>query len=102
MSDYTVADLADDIANERDDFYDDLWNYGNPDHPQATVFGDAVFVNASTEYDEGRCGQSLVFRIGDRHFRKTGYYDSWAGGEWDGELEEVRPREKTIVVYDSI
>lgn len=35
-----------------------------------------------------------------QHFRKNGYYASHYGYDWDGELYEVKPVEKTITVYE--
>jgi hypothetical protein len=36
------------------------------------------------------CGPvDFVFKVGDRHFRKLGYEDSYNGKEWNGTLEEV-------------
>jgi hypothetical protein len=34
-----------------------------------------------------------------RYFRKDGWYASYDGGELDGDTSEVKPQEKTIVVY---
>lgn len=46
-------------------------------------------------------GDSLwvVFRVGDQLFRKSGYYNSWDGGYFDGDLEEVEPYEVTVTRY---
>lgn len=35
-----------------------------------------------------------------RYFRKDGWYASYDGGELDGDTSEVRPAEKTVVVYE--
>lgn len=35
-----------------------------------------------------------------RYFKKSGYYASYDGGYLDGDCLEVRPREKTITVYE--
>lgn len=35
-----------------------------------------------------------------RYFKKPGYYASYSGGYLDGNLIEVRPREKMITVYE--
>lgn len=49
--------------------------------------------------------QHMVFKVldfagGARFFKKTGYYSSFDGGEWDGDFEEVKPVEKTVTVYE--
>ncbi|QOI67572.1 hypothetical protein SEA_BEUFFERT_204 [Streptomyces phage Beuffert] len=56
-------------------------------------------VDASTDYDEGREERTMVVKIGDRYFQKTGYYDSWDSTYWDGRFVEVKPVEKTIIDY---
>lgn len=33
----------------------------------------------------------VIFKIGERHFRKSGTYSSWDADEWDGAFEEVMP-----------
>lgn len=48
--------------------------------------------------DEGSAA-SVVFEIDGRHFRKSGYYASHYGYDWDGDLEEVEPFEKTVTDY---
>ncbi len=41
-----------------------------------------------------------VIKLGDRYFRKEGWYASHDGGYLDGDLFEVEPVEKTITVYE--
>lgn len=35
-----------------------------------------------------------------RHFKRLGWYASYSGGELDGPTVEVKPTERTIVVYE--
>ena len=42
-----------------------------------------------------------VFKIGERFFRTNGYYDSWNGAEWHGDIEEVVPKEVVRVEYEA-
>lgn len=35
-----------------------------------------------------------------RFFKKPGWYQSYSGGELDGDTYEVRPREKMVTVYE--
>jgi len=46
----------------------------------------------------------LVFELGGSFYRLTGYYNSYDGSNWDeyGDLEEVKPVQKTITVYEKI
>lgn len=42
-----------------------------------------------------------VIKIGDRYFKRTGYYSSWDSSEYDSTVEEVEPYEKTVIRYRS-
>ncbi|AXG66282.1 hypothetical protein SEA_ANNADREAMY_197 [Streptomyces phage Annadreamy] len=64
-----------------------------------TKYGLVERVNADTDYDEGREERTMVVKIGDRYFQKTGYYDSWDSTYWDGRFVEVKPVQKTITDY---
>ncbi|XVU22559.1 hypothetical protein ACQPZJ_35565 [Actinoplanes sp. CA-054009] len=48
----------------------------------------------------------MIFEISDglftRYFRKTGYYYSYDGSNWDGGFSEVKPAQKTITVYEAM
>lgn len=37
----------------------------------------------------------LVLKVGDRHFRKNGWYASHYGSSWEGDFEEVEARPVT-------
>jgi hypothetical protein len=90
---------ANDSEDESEFYWDDLdGGYKSFDSP----FGRVEWIRTDSEYDEGRQDRDLIFSVGDRFFRKNGYYDSWAGGAWDGSLVEVRPREKMVTVYETI
>jgi hypothetical protein len=42
----------------------------------------------------------VVFRLGDQLFKKSGFYASHYGTDWDGPLVEVKPVEKTVTVFE--
>jgi len=44
----------------------------------------------------------VVFRVDGQVYRKTGYYQSHYGSEWDGPLEKVSPREVTRIEWDAL
>jgi hypothetical protein len=52
--------------------------------------------------DSYKTNIELIFRADGRLFRKTGYHQSFTGGDWDGAFEEVREAEKTVKFYESI
>lgn len=43
----------------------------------------------------------VVVKLDDRYFRVDGYYSSWDGGELDGELEEVVPKEVKKIEWET-
>lgn len=47
---------------------------------------------------------AIVLRVEDsettRYFRKEGSYDSWEGGDWDGDFEEVAPKPVERIEYE--
>ena len=76
--------------------------YGTP--VDVKLQGERVTLTTVDDYGGEGKGDDLwvVFTAGTQLFRKSGYYASGYGYEWDGELEEVRAVEKTIIVYESI
>jgi hypothetical protein len=46
----------------------------------------------------------VVFSVTDwgvtRHFRMDGWYASYSGAEFDGDLKEVAPKQKVITVWE--
>lgn len=43
-----------------------------------------------------------VFKVDGKTYRKHGYYQSHYGSEWDGYIEEVKPREVTRIEWDAV
>jgi hypothetical protein len=64
--------------------------------------GRLEFVEGYSGGEGGGSNVYSVFKIGDQYFKKTGYYASHYGTDWDGSIYEVVPQEKTITVYKSI
>lgn len=77
-----------------------LDSYG--DNPNDTIdlegFGTIEFVDHFGGEGQGD-DYWTVFRIGDRYFRMDGWYSSYEGHEYDGELDEVYPKEVTRTEY---
>jgi hypothetical protein len=44
----------------------------------------------------------IVFDIQGTLYRAKGTYTSYVGSDWEDELEIVEPKEKTIIVYESV
>ena len=56
-------------------------------------------------YSGGEGGGSnvyAIFAIGNQFFKKTGYYASHYGTDWDGDIHEVVPQQKTVTVYSVV
>lgn len=62
-------------------------------------FGTLEFVEGYTGGEGGGSDAYVVFKLGDRYFKKEGYYASHYGTDWDGRLYEVEPYEKTVTFY---
>jgi hypothetical protein len=71
-------------------------------------------VDSKTDYDTGDIDHDsyygelpqgtefdtfLVFQVGDAYFKKTGTGDSYGHISWDGELTNVTPVEKVVLVW---
>ena len=83
-------------------FFSYLWDETSSGESLNTKYGPATLVEKSTDYDEGRRLQGIIFKIGDRHFKKYGFYDSWDTTTWDGVLVEVKPVQKVVTTYKTL
>lgn len=81
-------------------FYESLWD-GEVSQLE-TPHGLVKRLDSSTDYEDGLEQRIMILQIGDRFFKKVGYYNSWDSSNWDGSLTEVRPREKTVTVYEAL
>jgi hypothetical protein len=79
--------------------------YLERDEPFALLLdGKPVIVRtvAKSRLGEGATDVWVVVDIEGRHFRKSGYHLSHDGTYWDGTIEEVKPRQAVVTVYDTI
>jgi hypothetical protein len=95
---YTAEQIDDAIkakyASYPDEFFDTL--------ERREVYLPAIdeFAEYVKDYEPDSAGDRwILFKIGDQHFRKYGYYDSWDTNKWDGDLVRVVPREVTVIKY---
>lgn len=51
------------------------------------------------EYYQGDDEIYVIFKVGDRYFKKFGYQSSYGGRTWDGGVIEVFPETKTVTVF---
>lgn len=45
---------------------------------------------------------SVIFKVGDQIFKKTGHYASHYGDDWDGPITEVKSVQKTVTVWENV
>lgn len=112
---FTAKELESAIEAERDNPESDLqdlwweveWLLKQP--RAFTVNGEEVYVVLASydsgldpDYDENyKTNIEIILKADGRLFRKTGYHQSFTGGDFSGPFEEVKPVEKTITVYES-
>lgn len=81
---------------------DDLYNTQNKDIEYSVAGLPTVkFVDAGGGEGDG-AQKWVVFSVGDQMYRMTGYYSSWDSDEWDGDLEEVAPKQVEVTQYFSV
>jgi hypothetical protein len=103
---YAEGELGiEDVENENFDDYASAWNWAKYETPDEAT-KDGLTAKRVAEFGgEGEGDQYwVVISLSDgettRYFRRDGWYASYDGGTLDGDTYEVRPQEKTIVVYD--
>lgn len=65
---------------------------------------DYLVTQEASSYESGDDGMYVVFRFQDAQgnsqlFKKSGWYASHVGGEWEGDFKEVKARPTTVIVY---
>lgn len=110
MTTYTAAEVLDALSET--DLYEDGWSEiawvldktrKNYTQRTITIQGADVPVEVVATDDGGEYGFEtfVILRVGSQMFRKTGYYRSHYGNDWDGPFVEVVEAEKTITVYEA-
>lgn len=107
MSDYTADEVAAAVdAHDSLDWHDmgDA-GYGASPGPWAVILRGSPEVvtreGGQAPAEGGGEDVSVVIGIGTQFFRKTGWYASHNGTDWDSSLTEVRPEEKTVTTWVS-
>lgn len=104
MSDYTTLEVIQAFGGSNDEWGGDADWYEMEDATEVTLRGEKVPVtNVESFGGEGQGDDKwFVVKIGDQLFRKSGYYASHYGTDWDGAFEEVHPVEKVVTVYEPV
>lgn len=94
---FTVNDLADVMANDDEEGYGDLWSWLHYEADEVeTSLGNVTQVETGKKYRaEYEFDTYMVIEVQGRTFKKLGYYMSYDGQHWDGELTEVEKRPVT-------
>lgn len=112
MSDYTAREIEEAFAAAADieghaleEGWGELAYYDDGYSTTITLRGEDAHI-VMVESKPGREGGGediyVVVKVGDQFFQKDGFYASHYGSDWDGEVTEVRPVEKTITVYEPV
>lgn len=81
-------------------FYSTLWD-GEASQLNSP-YGVVKLIESSTDYADGQEERTMILQVGERFVKKVGYYDSWESSNWDGAITEVKPVEKTVVLYEAV
>lgn len=83
---------------------DSSWYLEKGQGATITLRGESVAIEAVDTFGGEGQGDDIwvVVRVGDQLFKKSGYYASHYGTDWDGDVTEVKPVQKTITVYEDV
>ncbi|GAA3473849.1 hypothetical protein [Nonomuraea roseola] len=89
-------------------FYDGSWWFWRDENNESGTEVEGLGNVATVQTEGGGEGEGehthVVIKVtqGDvtRYFKKTGYYSSYGGTTWDGEIRSVWPTTKTVTVYE--
>lgn len=106
MSKYTTEEIENAVAEreEGDGWFDLDWAE-NGHKVKVTLQGEETEVEKVDGKPSAEGGGEhvyIILKAGDQFFEKTGYYASHYGTDWDGDVTEVRPVEKTMTVYEAV
>lgn len=98
----TPAEVELALRNNSEWFHWDELEYNVPEALEIDGVTYPVELLNSQTGEEGdyEIGTYIVIKVGDQTFRKTGYYQSHVGNDWDGPFREVVPVEKYITVWE--
>lgn len=101
MTNYTASEVE--TAVSQYGYWGDL-NYAADGKMYAVLLRDEPVLMekaaGKSSDDETNSAVYVVVRIGTQYFRKDGWYQSHYGTQWDGTCREVKPTEKTVLVWE--
>lgn len=84
-------------------FSSHLWDFGEGTTGIIQIGGETFPFSVVEEFGGEDMGSHthVVFVVGaNQYFKKSGYYASHHGTDWDGDLRKVKPVKKTITVFE--
>lgn len=105
---YWSEELEESLYTDEERAMDSKYRIGVPEGWSDMDYGTFIVIDGqrvdyefleSTGGPEQGSYTSVVFRIGDRYFKKEGYYASHYGNDWDGDFYEVVPTQVTVTKY---
>lgn len=94
---FTVNDLAEVMSEDNDRWYGDQWSWLHYESDVIyTSLGKVTRLETDKAYRaEYEFDMYMIIEVQGRTFKKSGYYASYDGQHWDGDLVEVEKREVT-------
>ena len=103
LAQWTQAEISwrspEDWDEDEIDWTEASWDLRSEDHAYETAFGKLWVVDREGGSDQGSYAHVVFTVDGLRFFRKTGFYSSYEGYDWDGSFREVEAKQETITVY---
>lgn len=107
MSKLTPADIEAAISEQEDWYWDEIEYYTRGDDALTlSIDGTEYPVKVEDEYTGGEGDWNtetfIIFKVGSQHFKKTGFYQSHYGNDWDGPLVEVHQVVRPVSVWEKV
>lgn len=104
MSIIPIASLEAAIEEHEDFYWDELEYYTRNDGLGIEIDGTRYDVKVLEEYTGGEGDWNtetfIIFKVGTQTFKKTGFYQSHYGNDWDGPLIEVEQVVRPMSVWE--
>lgn len=110
---FTAGDISEALAEGKGRYDNDEYEIDSSEffselrwgssHLTVTL-GDTTYPVKEVAHQGGGEGQGenvwLVFEVDGRLFKTTGFYMSYDGTTWDGDVTEVKPVQKVVTVFE--
>lgn len=101
-----LSEIIDSVYDVEDDEFEDETGYENPwdaIHDETVTIQGVTFEHVESFGGEGDGDTAwVVFKVGDQYFQKDGYYASYDGFYWDGDLYQVESYQKVVTAWRAV